>query len=644
MPWAAFDLPSAAIGALSGFLKIRRPEWLVCCHHENVDVWSSLSKQYAAISRQSIVGELVYLGHLYPESLDRVRCSIEAETREYAGRLAREGHTDVQIELAGEEVTRILNVTGQHLLDAMKRLAGRYDVVGFTTSYAQLFPSLCLSKLLKASNPSLRVVLGGRGLGPRPEAILSEYPFVDFVVCGEGEIRLLELLTQIEHSQPNLFSGFGVLGQAVSDCAESPSQPAVKRCIDPLELDELPDPDYDDYYSLADNHNILSYVPIEGSRGCWWDRRAKTDRYDQACYFCGVNGKSKRREKSSRRVAQQMGILAQKHENVRFRFVDNNMGRRGGYRLAGALEEMNASYRFFLEVHATTETAELLQLMDAGCSAVQIGSESLSTPHLNRLNKGTTTIQNLRVMRACFELGIRNYGNLIVGFPESTKGEVEETRRNILRYAIAYEPLSISQYTLDVDSVVYTSPKRFGVVGIRNAAVFRKTLPRGVSERLTLPWTDYDLLHPTADWDTVVDACAIWKRRHSELCQSRVFSDIRKPLFYFDGGHFLEIIDRRSDLRTMNLDQLERDIYLYCMEIRSTTQISRHFSNRCSEDRLAAEILPAFLAEDLMFEEDGRVLSLAVAWRPELAVKRIREQYADDSVAADLADSSASDT
>ena len=78
-------------------------------------------------------------------------------------------------------------------------------------------------------------------------------------------------------------------------------------------------PDYDDYYQLLAElgqtaqglDRILLY---EGSRGCWWGEK-------HHCTFCGLNAQSmKFRAKTPEQVLQEIALLSQRYDAVRFRF------------------------------------------------------------------------------------------------------------------------------------------------------------------------------------------------------------------------------------------------------------------------------------------------------------------------------------
>src|SRR5690606_18211239 len=89
-------------------------------------------------------------------------------------------------------------------------------------------------------------------------------------------------------------------------------------------LDDLPLPDYDEYFARferlgfqgADPRRHVD-LPIEGSRGCWWGAK-------NHCVFCGLNaGTIKYRAKSPARLLDEMSTLSARYRNFHIETVDN---------------------------------------------------------------------------------------------------------------------------------------------------------------------------------------------------------------------------------------------------------------------------------------------------------------------------------
>jgi hypothetical protein len=64
----------------------------------------------------------------------------------------------------------------------------KYRIVGFTTSYQQTLPSLCLAKRIKEHYPEIQIVLGGAACeGEMGEELLRKFPEIDYVFLGEAD-------------------------------------------------------------------------------------------------------------------------------------------------------------------------------------------------------------------------------------------------------------------------------------------------------------------------------------------------------------------------------------------------------------------------------------------------------------------------
>jgi hypothetical protein len=76
----------------------------------------------------------------------------------------------------------------------------RYNptIVGFTSIFQQHVPSLSLAKRIKALSPQTFIVLGGANCeGVMGAETIRQFPFVDAVVSGEGEIVFPALVRRV---------------------------------------------------------------------------------------------------------------------------------------------------------------------------------------------------------------------------------------------------------------------------------------------------------------------------------------------------------------------------------------------------------------------------------------------------------------
>jgi hypothetical protein len=244
---------------------------------------------------------------------------------------------------------------------------------------------------------------------------------------------------------------------------------------------------------------------------------------------------------------------------------------------------------------------------------------------LERIGKGTTTIANLQVMKICHELGIRNNANILTDFPGSTQAEVEETLATIQRHALAYEPLSANRFWLGRGATVEVLREHYPITRIRNADFYAVGLPPEVGARLELFDLSYDVVGEPADWRPVHEACAAWR----EAYEAARASEYRHLMTYFDGGTFVRIYDMRSgELASLVLRDLARDLYLFCAQIRTRSEVERVFAGA---DVGAIEgWLDEWDARGLLVREGERLLSLAPAFTPALAARRLRAAHRAD--------------
>ncbi len=613
LPWSHRDRPSAALGVLSAFVRKERPEWNVSTHHLYVDfaerLGADLYKHIASHCHQ--VGELLALQLLYPSKTASIRGHFEAWHKGIPAALQKQGNTF-------DRLSGLLSLLVER---TAQQLAGT-QLVGFTTSYAQLFLNLKVAQRLKEMSPTTQVILGGMTLAGRVgPSIMREYPWIEFIVQGEGERPLVSLLD-------------AVAAQRVADCPipgvlrRLPSGEDVVQRPEPAPFDDLPPPNYEEYVALAEQHNVVWSIPIQGSRGCWWNRTAQTKNTKSICQFCTVNTQYERyRERSIPRIVAEMDQLSCRYRNVNFIFVDDVLRTKGVKAFSQELMAHRRDYQFFHEIRASITPYELFLLKEAGLKNTQMGIEGLSTAYLRRIGKGTSTIQNLQALRTCAELRITSQSNLLTEFPGTTQEEIEETRRNILDFAISYEPLNISKFALFIDTAVDKVRQEVGITNVRNREMYRVGMPDDVWRRINTYELDFDSTLPSADWSPVHDACEQWKGSY--------YSYPENTLSYQDGETFLNIFDRRGGgLSEVVLDEQDRDLYLFCTEIRSFDQLLKRYTQNGGSEAILKDTLKELCTLKLMFQEGNQYLSLAVAISPEHAKRRYAALQIDSKTAA----------
>jgi radical SAM superfamily enzyme YgiQ (UPF0313 family) len=281
------------------------------------------------------------------------------------------------------------------------------DVVCISSITATATKAYSMGQKLKALN--IPVIMGG----PHPTFLPDEaLEYADFVIRGEGEHSLVELLEHMEKGAPALRD---IKGLSYKDRngknVHNPSREFLE------DLDSLPKPDF----SLVHNWTPSNTYPVSTSRGCPYD-----------CRFCSVIGMFGRRYrfKSVEATLEELSYAVSVSKAVKF-IVDDNFAA-NNMRTKRILEGMIADKirtRWSAQVRVDIgRDAELLRLMaDSGCHTLFIGFESINPRTLEEYNKK----QDLQDIISCIKTvryhGIHIHGMFVLGAETDTVETIYET-------------------------------------------------------------------------------------------------------------------------------------------------------------------------------------------------------------------------
>jgi radical SAM superfamily enzyme YgiQ (UPF0313 family) len=266
------------------------------------------------------------------------------------------------------------------------------------------------------------IVLGGSGFSvlPRP---LMERLRPDFGISGEGEAAFPRLLKAIEAGDDSGFE-FGALHRLVAD--EVVSVPAGQ---DFLDIGKLPFPDR----SLLDPRYYERYgiESIQTKRGC-----------PLQCEYCTypiIEGRVGRlRDPAAVVDEMEQALLA--HPNTRhFFMVDSvfNLPRTHAKQVCRELVSRGWSHPWTCYANPLgfdLETAELARA--AGCTGMEVGSDSGVDHVLERLRKGFTIAKIRNFHDICKTTGIPDCHTFILG----TRGETLDDVKRSIEFIVDLDP------------------------------------------------------------------------------------------------------------------------------------------------------------------------------------------------------------
>lgn len=340
------------------------------------------------------------------------------------------------------------------------------DVVGFTSTFAQNVAALALATRLKARHPHLVTVLGGANVeAEMGRAVHAGYPAIDVIVSGEGDHTLPALVDALGSGR-DLAEVPGIVFRRGVDSVATGPAPLVQ------DLDALPPPDHDPFFAdRARSSAGAGPAPrllLETSRGCWWGAK-------QHCTFCGLNGGTMPfRSKSPDRVLDELRTLHRRYGIAHIDVVDNILDMHYFTTLLPRLaEDGDLDLHLFYEVKANLTLEQVQLLAAAGVRGIQPGIESLSDHVLELMNKGTTALQNVQLLRWCEEQGVVAEWNLLYGFPGEDPADYDAMLPTLDAIDHLRPPSGLGPVRLDRFSPYHADPARHGIVDVRPMAVYR---------------------------------------------------------------------------------------------------------------------------------------------------------------------------
>jgi anaerobic magnesium-protoporphyrin IX monomethyl ester cyclase len=315
------------------------------------------------------------------------------------------------------------------IYDAMTKDVGFDEIAGkireFKPDYVlcSVITSTCpdvikVFELAKDIDPAITTIAGGIHASFMYEEMFSSTPALDYVVIGEGEVTLVELLDRLSN-------GGGVSG--VKGIAYRDGGGIVKTGKRGFvhDLDSLPFAwdllDWSDYtYFILPGSRLGA---IDTSRGC-----------DKDCTFCSQQKFWERswRARSPEAIVAEMAALKEKHGVDVILFTDDypTPDRARWERLLDLLIERNLGMSILME----TRAGDIIRDRDildkyrmAGIIHIYVGTEATDQATLNLLKKDLSTEDAKEALRLCREHNIITETSMILGFPDDTPESMART-------------------------------------------------------------------------------------------------------------------------------------------------------------------------------------------------------------------------
>jgi len=325
-------------------------------------------------------------------------------------------------------------------IDIVDCHADRLDWKGLEKYIASVNPSMVLTsgfttnaytcartcEIAKTVSPDITTVVGGIHFSFTPGESLLSYPEIDYIVRGEGEETIVELIKKLD-KRKKIDTVKGISYRKRKKIKHNPARPLIEN------LDTLPYP----AYHLVERHlkqyhftqmagRNTPYMILEGGRGC-----------EHHCSFCTQWSYwgGRWRTKSPKRIADEIEYLNETYGGVLLWFTDDNMNlKRRGKQLSNELQKKSCKDDVMLFFQARTDeiarSPEVIRkLRDVGTYWILCGVETNKKETLKEYKKGITTDHAYQAMKTMRDNDVFSQAMFVIGARSDTHESIESLRR-----------------------------------------------------------------------------------------------------------------------------------------------------------------------------------------------------------------------
>lgn len=613
MPFAVTAWPSLGLSLLrSGLTKrgIRSTIYYFNLHFLKFigpDSYQDLA--LGAPSNADLLGEWVFAEALWGADRDRDEAYLYgvlgSQDRTYYERFGTEKLTKhrEQAVAARRQVSRFLDAC----VNAVDWSS--IGIAGFTSVFQQHIASLALAKRLKSAFPNVFIMFGGGNcedeMGP---ATLRNFPFVDAVCCGEGDLVFPAFAESFLRGELTEIEGI-----ITRNSRGAPHRPGltplipVAANVPPVrDMDVLPYPDYGDYFEALETVDCVGSLPVrmmfETSRGCWWGQK-------HHCTFCGLNGVGMPfRHKSPRRAIEEIKWLLDTYGvfTRKLSAADNIIPLQYFKSLLPELETMNMDLDLFYETKANLSEAQVAQYKRAGLNQIQPGIESMNSDVLRLMRKGVSALQNIQLLKWCAQYGVTPYWNYLFGFPGEAPNSYRDQPGLLAKIVHLAPPVGCAAVRFDRFSPYHKNPAEFGITSL-------------------LPYPAYSYIYPGLDADELARLAyyfvgAFAGQEHIDSYTGEivgVVADWQKnrhdvTLCHSTHGGRTTVFDGRCGLQVYLLDGIYSYILERCATISAAHAIYRELAAHGFEAPQIRAALDSLTAKGLLICEEERFLAISI--------------------------------
>ena len=306
---------------------------------------------------------------------------------------------------------------------------GHSDVFGITACSMQLSIAERIAMGIRWKYPNSKIILGG------PACVTTDYfnsSIYDATFYGDCERTIFDYLTTLENKH---------------------------YICDPIDLDYLPLPAR--YLLSNQGGNIFAYginykpggsTQLITSRGCPYK-----------CAYCATPNK-KVRFRSIKSIVEEIKQVIKDFGIRQFRINDDHFMQRKErvYEFCDAVKDLDIVWRISTRVKPC-DVKLLTAMKNAGLKEISLGIESFDDNVLERLNKGVTVFDNVKMINACKKARIPARLLMMVNTPFQTERTIDDNKYYLTRFYDKYEIISVTHFKPLPGTDVWKHPDKYGI-------------------------------------------------------------------------------------------------------------------------------------------------------------------------------------
>lgn len=297
----------------------------------------------------------------------------------------------------------------KNVLDAV-----RPDVVGLTALTSQVPPALKAAEICKFHDPRLPTIIGGAHAYYRSRELLQDKN-IDYVFSGEAEQGILAFLQALENK-----AGFDGMKRISGLSCKADDILFINSERPLIDVGKYPMPSRDSFI-FPERYQPENMAMLLTGRGCPFH-----------CNFCAspnMSG-SKVRQRPTEKVIDEIEYIITNYNIRRFMFWEDTFitSRSRLQHFCDELAKRDIEISWRCHTRLDTLTEEIVDMLKGnGCQQINVGIETGSDKMLKYINKRISLKKISEKIDLLKKKMMIWSGNFMIGYPEETKGDIEQT-------------------------------------------------------------------------------------------------------------------------------------------------------------------------------------------------------------------------